>query len=212
MSVRADGGSVAGLAALLIGLCLSVRYHGALAWFWLGSSFFGAAILLCWHFVRQVQPPSFRNAYTGRLDRQKLAKFAAELVTPRRKEPAVVVVLDCDGLGEVNARYGREAGDHVLSILGRILHHETRSTDALVRTGDDEFALVLRAASSIEAKRILDRIQESFEKQVFDAGYECLISMDVSEPDVAEDENLLAKTDWALCHSQLGKQNGPYTS
>ena len=54
-----------------------------------------------------------------------------------------IVVLDVDGFREYNRKHGRAHGDRLLTALAAMISRECRDGDALVRSGADEFALVL---------------------------------------------------------------------
>ncbi|MDX6620369.1 MAG: hypothetical protein QOK36_2755 [Gaiellales bacterium] len=61
-----------------------------------------------------------------------------------------IVILDIDGFREHNRKHGRAHGDRLLTALAAMISRECRDGDALVRSGADEFALVL-PGSSVEA-------------------------------------------------------------
>jgi diguanylate cyclase (GGDEF)-like protein len=150
-------------------------------------------------------------AYTaqlmGLLNRHGFREWR-ERIFGRPNENSVVVVIACDGFKQLSDRYGHEAGDQILAMLARILEHETRSSDALVRMGGDEFALVLHSATAEDAKSVLERVQVQFERRVIGAGYECSISFCIGE-DEPEDhlDEVLAKADHAMyCHKKVKGQ------
>ena len=58
-----------------------------------------------------------------------------------------VVVLDMDGMKQINDRWGHRAGDAALRELARRLQHHSRSSDTLARLGGDEFGVILSRLS-----------------------------------------------------------------
>ena len=56
---------------------------------------------------------------------------------------AGVMVLDLDGLKEVNDTWGHEAGDDMIRRAASVIKSTLRTADLAFRTGGDEFALVL---------------------------------------------------------------------
>ena len=54
-----------------------------------------------------------------------------------------IVVLDVDSFREYNRKHGRAHADRLLTALAAMISRECRDGDALVRSGADEFALVL---------------------------------------------------------------------
>jgi diguanylate cyclase (GGDEF)-like protein len=153
---------------------------------------------------------AYQDPLTGLLNRHGLKEFGQRILGFRSVR-ATVVVIDCDGFKQVNDKYGHAAGDHILKMLARILEHETRSSDALVRMGGDEFALVLQAASIQAAQIVLERVQSLFEHSVSDAGYDCSISFGIAEPDAEDElEEVLAKADAAMYDQKNFKKSSRY--
>lgn len=76
-------------------------------------------------------------------------------------EPMSVIQLDLDHLKSINDRYGHQAGDRVLSHIGRIILNKVRKTDIAGRVGGEEFCIVLPETSLEQASVIAERIRES---------------------------------------------------
>ncbi|MGC1482185.1 MAG: diguanylate cyclase [Candidatus Acidiferrum sp.] len=78
-----------------------------------------------------------------------------------------LVLLDLDGLKEINDQYGHVAGDRALCRLAQILRDCCRSIDTAARHGGDEFALVLPetgfAAATLVAQRICELLANETE-------------------------------------------------
>lgn len=88
-------------------------------------------------------------------------------MSARSHLPLTLVVLDVDGLGAVNRRYGIAAGDAVLRRLGQVLLRTLRAEDAVARLGGDEFVVAMYNARKQDAvlrmQTVLDSLaQESF--------------------------------------------------
>jgi diguanylate cyclase (GGDEF)-like protein/PAS domain S-box-containing protein len=79
-----------------------------------------------------------------------------------------VLLLDLDGLKQVNDRFSHIAGDRALCRLGQILKDCCRSIDTAARHGGDEFALVLPetgvAAATLVARRICELLEKDAEE------------------------------------------------
>ena len=71
------------------------------------------------------------------------------------------MTLDVDHFKSYNDAFGHAAGDEVLRGLANILRAGTRPGDLVVRTGGEEFAIVLPGVGSNEALVIADRLRMS---------------------------------------------------
>ena len=79
-----------------------------------------------------------------------------------------LLLLDLDGLKEINDGSGHQTGDRALCRLAQILTDCRRSIDTAARQGGDEFALVLpetgAAAANLVARRICDLLARDAEE------------------------------------------------
>jgi diguanylate cyclase (GGDEF)-like protein len=81
--------------------------------------------------------------------------------TSRSGRPLSVVVLDLDGLKEINDRNGHQAGDKLLVEVARRWASALRPTDLLGRIGGDEFAVLLEGADAAAAAAVIARLEQS---------------------------------------------------
>src|SRR4029077_5486181 len=79
-----------------------------------------------------------------------------------------LVLLDLDGLKEINDQFGHLVGNRALCRLAQILPPCCRSVDTAARQGGDEFAVVLPetdvTAATLVARRICDLLAKDAEK------------------------------------------------
>jgi diguanylate cyclase (GGDEF)-like protein len=78
----------------------------------------------------------------------------------RSGEPLSVIVMDVDGLKQVNDSEGHAAGDALLRGVSACWASILRETDYLGRLGGDEFAVILEGADEREAKVVLERLRD----------------------------------------------------
>ena len=78
----------------------------------------------------------------------------------RRDRPFAIVSLDVDGLKSVNDARGHQAGDALLRGIADALRAVLRSEDIAVRTGGDEFVILLPDADRGEAVKVAYRIRQ----------------------------------------------------
>ena len=84
----------------------------------------------------------------------------------RSDKPLTLAYLDLDNFKWLNDNLGHAAGDEALCDLVRTIQHNLRATDVLARLGGDEFALLLPESNEVEARIILERIQELFSAEM----------------------------------------------
>jgi diguanylate cyclase (GGDEF)-like protein/PAS domain S-box-containing protein len=78
----------------------------------------------------------------------------------RTGRPFAVLLLDLDGLKNINDRYGHVVGSWALCRLGDALRVCCRSIDTAVRYGGDEFAVVLPETALAPAESVASRIRK----------------------------------------------------
>lgn len=87
-----------------------------------------------------------------------------ELARARRAgSPLSLIMLDVDGLKQINDTWGHVTGDLVLQAVGEVLQ-DTRATDVAARFGGDEFVLLLPETTAQDAEVVVRRIRERCER------------------------------------------------
>ncbi|MGN6430976.1 MAG: sensor domain-containing diguanylate cyclase [Gaiellaceae bacterium] len=72
--------------------------------------------------------------------------------------PLALIVLDLDGLKELNDSQGHATGDECLVRVGRLLQTELRPRDRAYRIGGDEFAVLLPSTDRRGAEEVQERL------------------------------------------------------
>ena len=106
-----------------------------------------------------IQRLSREDKLTGLANRDYFHHFVE---TECKDEALTLVSIDLDHFREVNEKYGHELGDAVLKIAAEELG-DIFPNDLKVRTGGDEFGVLLRGAHPVEAVR---QDVETFQKQL----------------------------------------------
>ena len=129
----------------------------------------------------------------------------------RYRTPLTVAMADIDLLKEINATYGREAGDQVLKDLAAILSDALRMPDKVGRYGGEEFLILLPHTALTQGRKIVDRIRASVSKWDFDLGSRKIrltISIGVTQFKSGEDlEQLMSHASKALNEAKKGGRN-----
>ncbi len=103
---------------------------------------------------------------TGAFTRPVFFEMAErELQRARRDEmPMALVALDVDYFKDVNDRLGHGTGDRVLARVGSVCRGVLREAEVFGRIGGEEFAVLLPATGSEEARLIAERMRLALEE------------------------------------------------
>jgi diguanylate cyclase (GGDEF)-like protein len=129
--------------------------------------------------------------------------------------PLALIVLDVDGLKEVNDRHGHAAGDDCLVRVGRLLRTEVRPRDQAFRIGGDEFAILLPDTSEPGAEEVTARLVEWLERSGRSSVLRAEASFGIAATSAADDsaQGLLRSADEAMYRSKnrrkLERSGGP---
>ncbi len=125
------------------------------------------------------------------------------------KEKRLLIMLDVDGFGKVNDRFGHHYGDTVLKKVAQTLKLVSGSEDILARLGGDEFAIFTGGFSDMDLAREKLRIIIASMYQELKWGVTISVSAGVSVfPDDGEEfQSLYEKADAALHHAKLTGRN-----
>ncbi len=118
--------------------------------------------------------------------------------TNRTGRPFSVLLLDLDGLKNINDSYGHLVGSRAICRLGDILRIHCRAVDTAARYGGDEFALVLPESQEDEARRVANRIREVMANDDEPPHLSASIGISIYRGDGERIEKLLSEADQDL--------------
>jgi len=128
--------------------------------------------------------------------------------------PLALMILDLDGLKEINDVGGHEAGDNALRAVARTFQRTCRSTDLAARIGGDEFVVLAPNITESDAETLANRIRKTLIAEaswVSTALPALTLSIGVADTRCVEEvrpDRLYAAADQALYRAkQRGKNN-----
>ena len=77
-----------------------------------------------------------------------------------RRQPISILVLDMNGLKEINDTQGHAAGDDLLIVSAEVIRKAFRPDDIVARIGGDEFVVILPATNQETALKIVARVKQ----------------------------------------------------
>jgi len=150
-----------------------------------------------------------RDPLTGLPDARAFQGLLESEISRARRHgvPLGLAFVDLDHFGALNARYGRPAGDGVLTEAALVLRLALRESDVLARVGDDQFGVLLPETDLAPAHRCGERLRHALEEHRFArVGHvSASIGVTASPRGGIEGIELLASGDQALA---LAKKSG----
>lgn len=134
-----------------------------------------------------------------------IARLDLEVAEARRyHHPAAVVLLDVDGLGELNAEHGIAVGDAVLREVALRVRLRIRAADSLGRSGSDGFLAVLPHTDEAGAVAFADALRRRVAQRPIRLGdAEAVITLSagvavIQQGEEMDRDGLLARAEQAL--------------
>jgi diguanylate cyclase (GGDEF)-like protein len=152
------------------------------------------------------------DGLTGLLNRRV---FDEMLSLDGRKEllPLSLLLIDLDDFKHVNDRFGHQAGDEVLTCVGRMLKDSCRGTDVIARYGGEEFAVLLPTTQLVTAAEIGRRLLQLLGNKIFVFGDRpCRVTASIGAATLAKAssiavDQLIARADQALYEAKRNGKN-----
>jgi diguanylate cyclase (GGDEF)-like protein/PAS domain S-box-containing protein len=149
---------------------------------------------------------------TGIYNRRRFQEEVEKLVRVSRRfgDPLMLMLLDVDGLKQINDTYGHQAGDEALQLVARALRSAVRETDVVGRLGGDEFVALLIRADDRGVDRVIGAFRSALrsESAAAGVGFPIEASIGVARSDGADDtcETLLRRADRVM-YEEKAKKN-----
>jgi len=121
------------------------------------------------------------------------------------------MLLDLDGFKQVNDELGHDAGDALLTHVGRILREGVRDSDTVARYAGDEFIVILKGAHDrqdvgVLARKLIDALMQPHTIKGSQVRVGASIGIALYPAHATGSEDLIAKADEAMYQAKhLGK-------
>jgi len=152
------------------------------------------------------------DSLTGLPNRRALTQHVEEELvrSARYATPMSLLLIDVDGLKQVNDKHGHPAGDRVIRSVAVAIRQTLRASDFGARWGGDEFAIVAPNTGAEAARRSAERLVQRLGEGSEERGPRATVSVgiatyDPSRPTHETLESLMRAADGAL---YLAKANG----
>ena len=108
-------------------------------------------------YERTLREWSVRDPLTGLYNRRHLSDLAASM---SEEDVWGCIAVDLDRFKQVNDVHGHQRGDEVLVEMGKFLARHVRPDDVVVRSGGDEFLMLLKGADDGMTDAVCARMRE----------------------------------------------------
>jgi len=177
---------------------------------------FASATVSTLRLIQATRERALRDGLTGAYNRAFLGEYLSKTLATakRRKAPLSLLMIDLDHFKRINDQHGHLAGDQAIVTLARTLQRETRSTDAVVRYGGEEFVVLLVDCGGDAAVQTAERIRAAVERAAvsgpgIELGSVLRASVGLATfPEHADEETrLVAAADAAVYRAKAGGRN-----
>lgn len=112
---------------------------------------------------KQLKHEIAHDSLTGCFNRRTFEE-ALSRIDAKKHSFVALIMMDMDGLKDINDTYGHSEGDIVLAKVGRLLRGCFRKKDIVARIGGDEFAAVLPGTKESTLREIVECVRRNFEE------------------------------------------------
>ncbi len=113
----------------------------------------------------QLRDQAERDWLTGLHNRRYFAREIERLTSERDGGSFCLAILDLDHFKSINDRFGHETGDRVLVRVAALLCEVLRQSDTVVRSGGEEFLMLMAATEMRAATACCERIRRRISEE-----------------------------------------------
>ena len=146
---------------------------------------------------RKHRQQSITDQLTGLYNRLYFNEFIESIGQSQR--PISIITADCDNLKEINDRYGHQMGDRYICATADILINNTPEDAVKIRTGGDEFIVVLTKCNADQAQAYVQKLRNAVsETKINDIQLEVSLGFATIVTSTDTIENCLIESDEAM--------------
>ncbi len=105
------------------------------------------------------------DSLTAAANRRKFDEDMSNLFSDAEIDTFQLAIIDIDYFKSINDTFGHDVGDKILKLLVRLFLDRLRDTDTIYRYGGDEFIVILKHITTLQAKKIISVISEKFKAE-----------------------------------------------
>jgi len=114
-----------------------------------------------------------------------------------------VILLDMDGLKEINDGDGHAAGDRALTTIAETISADIRQSDLAARLAGDEFVVLCPETGEVGLERLGDKLRQKLDSQ----GVGMSVGVAAFELDDRSPEDLLERADHAMYDDKAARRS-----
>lgn len=119
--------------------------------------------------IKKLEKLSLIDDLTKIYNRRYLEMYMEKAIpfAERNGHPLTMVMFDIDHFKNINDSYGHNAGDMILQKLGKVIKETLRKPDVIIRTGGEEFLIILPDCSLNRGIKLAERIRTKVQSTKF---------------------------------------------
>ena len=164
------------------------------------------------YYVHLAQESAVTDFLTGLPNRKYLYETGQKLYANAKREhlSIVVAMIDIDYFKKINDRFGHQAGDKALKMIGKLFLDEFRDSDIVTRYGGEEFCVILTNTEMKYAVEVMSVIREKVEAmkvELHNLSFRMTVSIGLTDNMSASFDQMLTLADKKLYQAKNDGRN-----
>jgi len=164
------------------------------------------------YYVRLAQESAVTDFLTGLHNRKYLFETGQKLYANAKREhlSIVIAMIDIDHFKKINDRFGHQAGDEALKLLGGLFLNEFRDSDIVTRYGGEEFCIMLTNTEVKHAAEVMDELRKKVENmkiEIHNISFRMTISIGLTSEMSSSFDQMLTLADKKLYQAKNDGRN-----